>query len=66
MEIISESLRQIERSFIWNGILAILFGALIFIYPNLLGMLVGIFFVIMGIVSITAAANIKKYSKIKL
>ncbi|MDD5639226.1 MAG: hypothetical protein PHR47_00225 [Candidatus Pacebacteria bacterium] len=66
MEIVSESLRQISNSFICNGILAILFGVLIFIYPNLLGMLVGIFFVAVGIISIFVATKITKHSKIKI
>ncbi|MFA5080810.1 MAG: hypothetical protein WC472_04300 [Candidatus Paceibacterota bacterium] len=66
MEIVSESLRQISNSFICNGILAIVFGVLIFVYPNLLGMLVGIFFVVVGIMSIIVATKIMRHSKIKI
>ncbi|MCK9578059.1 hypothetical protein M0R01_01025 [bacterium] len=66
MDIAIEALRQVERNFIYNGILAILFGVLIFIYPDLLAILVGIFFVILGVFSLVFAVKIGKYSKIKL
>ncbi|MCK9393898.1 MAG: DUF3096 domain-containing protein [Candidatus Paceibacterota bacterium] len=66
MEIVSEALHQIAKSFIYNGVIAILFGVLIFIYPNLLGMLVGIFLVVVGIVGIFVALKIFRYSKMKI
>lgn len=66
MDIAIEALRQIERSFVCNGILAVLFGVLIFIYPDLLAMLVGLFFIVVGVFSVVFAIRIKKYSKIKL
>jgi uncharacterized membrane protein HdeD (DUF308 family) len=66
MDIAIEALRQVERNFIYNGIIAILFGILIFIYPELLGMLVGIFLIVIGVFSIFFSVKIGKYSKIKL
>jgi len=66
LEIIFESLRKVASTFVWNGIFAIICGLLVFIYPDLLGMLVGVFLVLLGITSLAAAVKIRKYSKISL
>lgn len=63
IEIINLSLKHIAWSLVWSGIFAIICGILIFVYPELLGMLVGLFLVAAGIVNIIAAIRIKKYSK---
>jgi len=66
LEIIFESLRKVAWSFLWTGILAIICGVLIFMYPNLLSMLVGLFLIVTGLTSIIAAKKVKKLSKISL
>ncbi len=52
--------------FALQGILAIVFGFLIILYPPILAILVGTILVIAGIVGIIAAIMIGKVSKIKL
>jgi uncharacterized membrane protein HdeD (DUF308 family) len=63
IEIITLSLKHIAWSLVWSGIFAIICGILIFIYPELLGMIVGLFLVAAGIVNIIAAMGVRKYSK---
>jgi len=66
MDVAIEAVRQIEKSLMCSGVVAILFGILIFIYPALLGMLVGVFLMLLDLMSIIFAVRIKKYSKIKI
>jgi hypothetical protein len=49
-----------------EGILAILTGTLIVIYPDLLGILVGMLLIIGGIGALTVAFKIKKFTKFKI
>jgi uncharacterized membrane protein HdeD (DUF308 family) len=63
IEIVSKSLRHAAWGFAWNGMLAVICGILIFVYPELLGMLVGILLVAVGLVSIIAAIRIGRCSK---
>ncbi len=65
IEIISKSLRGMAWMFALQGILAVVFGFLILLYPPLLAILVGVVCVIAGIVGIIAAIMIGKFSKIK-
>ena len=65
-ELIFKAIRNIVLNFVLTGILAILIGVLMFIYPDFLGILVGLFFVIIGVSSLIAAIKINKYSKIKI
>jgi uncharacterized membrane protein HdeD (DUF308 family) len=49
-----------------EGLLATIIGILIFVYPDLLGMLVGILFIAGGIILFLLAFKVKKYSKFKI
>jgi len=66
IEIVSKFMKNIVWGLATEGILAIIVGILIFVYPDLLGMLVGTLVIIGGIVSILIAVKINKYSKIKV
>ena len=66
IEIVSRFMKNVVWGLIVEGILAIVVGVLIFIYPELLGMLVGTLVVIIGITSLVLAVKIDKYSKVKI
>jgi len=66
IEIVFQFMKNIFWGLLTEGILLILIGILIFIYPDLLGMLVGFFAVISGILVLILAAKVNKYSKIKI
>ncbi len=66
IEIVSKVMKNVVWGFAVEGTLSIVVGVLIFIYPELLGMLVGTLVVIAGIMSIIVAIKINKYSKIKI
>ena len=65
IEISLKFVKHIVNGLILEGIVVILIGVLIFLYPDLLGMLVGIFLVVTGIMSFAMAGKLGKYSKIK-
>ena len=66
VKIVFKFIKNIVWGLIIEAILLIVAGVLIFIYPNLLGMLVGIFLIISGIVSLVLAIKANHYSKIKI
>ena len=66
VKIIFKFIKQIVWWLVLEGLLAILAGALIFIYPDLLGMMVGILLVFSGIVSLFLAIKANSYSKIDI
>ena len=66
IEIVFNFMKQIVMGLVIEGLLAIIIGILIFVYPNLLGMLVGILLVVCGIISLILAMKIKKYSKFEV
>lgn len=66
IKIVFKFIRNIAKTLLWEGLLILVVGALIFIYPELLGMLVGVFLIITGIVCLVLAAKVNSYSKIKI
>ncbi len=66
LEIVFKFMKNLVTALIVEGILSVLVGILIFIYPDLLGMLVGILLVITGIVAFIYAAKLSKYTKLKI
>lgn len=66
IEIVSRFMKNIVWGLIIEGVLAIIVGVLIFIYPDLLGMLVGTLVVIAGVGSLVLAIKIDKYSKLRI
>lgn len=66
IEIIFKVLRNLVWTFIVNGVLTIIIGFLIFFYPDLLGMLVGLLLISLGVVFLIGAVKIRKYSKFQI
>lgn len=65
IEIVFGFMRHIAISLILEGLLAIVLGVLILVYPDLLGILVGLFLIMTGFVSFASAYKVNKYSKLK-
>jgi len=59
-------MKNIVYGLVLEGILTIVIGALIFAYPDLLGMLVGLFLVITGVLSLLLAVKVNRYSKFEI
>lgn len=66
IKIIFKFIKNIVWWLVLEGVLAILAGVLIFIYPDLLGMMVGILLVFSGIVCLAMAVKANRYSKIDI
>lgn len=66
IQFVLKFMKNIVYGLVLEGILTIVIGALIFAYPDLLGMLVGLFLVITGILSLLLAAKVNKYSKFEI
>ena len=66
IEIVSGFMKNVVWALAVEGVLAIVVGVLIFIFPKLLGMLVGTLIVIVGITSLVLAIKVNKYSKLKI
>lgn len=66
IEIVSNFMKSVVWGLLSEGVLAIIAGVLIFIYPELLGMLVGTLMVVAGIICMVVAIKVNKYSKIKI
>jgi len=66
IKIIFKFIRNIVWALILEGVLAIITGVLIFIYPDLLGMLTGTLLVISGIFCLFLSIKVNYYSKIKI
>ncbi|MFA7169623.1 MAG: hypothetical protein WC178_02105 [Candidatus Paceibacterota bacterium] len=66
IEIVSRFMKNIVWGLTIEGFLAIIVGVLVFIYPDLVGMLIGTLVVLGGIMSLVLAIKINKYSKLKI
>ena len=66
IEIVSKFMKNIVWGLAVEGILAIVVGVLIFLYPDLLGMLVGTLVIIAGIMSLILAGKVDKYAKLRI
>jgi len=66
LEFVFKAIKNIVWNFVLTGILAIIIGILIFVYPTFLSTLVGLLLVIIGISTLIAATKINKYSKLKI
>ena len=66
IQFVFKFMKNVVYGLVPEGILTIVIGALIFAYPDLLGMLVGLFLVITGIVSLLLAAKVNKYSRFEI
>lgn len=66
IEIVSRFMKNIVWVLATEGILAIVVGAVVIIYPDLLGILVGTLTIVVGITSLVLAVKVDKYSKLKI
>jgi len=64
IELVIKSLRHLMKTLIWNGVISLICGLTILVYPQLLTILVSISLVAIGIINFIAAAKVAKYSKI--
>ena len=65
LEVVLKFIKHIVWGLILQGILFILIGILIFMYPDLLDMLVGIGLVVSGLLAFVLAIKVNKYSSLK-
>lgn len=66
IKFVFQFIKNLVSWLVMEGVMAIIAGVLIFIYPDLLGMLVGALLVISGIGSWALAAKVNRYSKISI
>ena len=66
IEFIFKAIKNVVWNFVLTGIVAIIIGILIFMYPEFLRLLVGCLLIIIGVSSLIVASKINKYSKIKI
>jgi uncharacterized membrane protein HdeD (DUF308 family) len=64
-EFILVFMRHIAKMLIIDGVIAVVLGALILIYPELLAVLVGLFLIVVGAISFYFAKKVWAYSRIK-
>jgi uncharacterized membrane protein HdeD (DUF308 family) len=65
-EIVFQFMKNLVAGLVIEGILSILIGVLIFIYPDLLGILVGILLIITGVIALIYAVKLNKYTKLTI
>jgi len=65
LEIVLKFIKHIVWGLILQGILSVLVGILIFMYPDLFGMLVGVGLVLSGLLAFVLAIKVNKYSSFK-
>ncbi|PIP60237.1 hypothetical protein COX00_04225 [Candidatus Uhrbacteria bacterium CG22_combo_CG10-13_8_21_14_all_47_17] len=58
--------QQAVQNLVFYGVVSLLVGILIIIYPNLLGILVGLMLVVAAVQAFRFAYTLNKYSRIKL
>lgn len=66
IEVLLKSIRKLVLGTISVGVLSLIVGVLIILYPDLLGILVGILLVVSGLIWIGIAIRLNKFSKIKI
>ncbi|NQU83865.1 MAG: hypothetical protein HQ536_04085 [Parcubacteria group bacterium] len=66
IEIVFKVIRNVVIGLFIEGVFTIIAGVLIFIYPALAGMIVGLVLMALGVVAIVIACKINKYSRLKI
>jgi uncharacterized membrane protein HdeD (DUF308 family) len=66
IEIVSKFMKNIVWGLTIEGLLVIIVGIMVYLYPDLVGMMLGVLLVISGIVSLALASKVNRYSKIKI
>lgn len=65
VEVVLKFMKNIVWGLVIEGLVMFVMGILIFIYPDLLGLLVGLALIITGILSFILALKVNKYSQLK-
>jgi uncharacterized membrane protein HdeD (DUF308 family) len=66
VELVFKALSHMAWSLLLEGLLLIIFGILVYIYPALIILLASAFFIIVGLTLVSIGFKVKKYSKITL
>ena len=66
IEFVFKALNHLAWSLILEGILLLILGALVYVYPELIIILVSVFFLALGITIVSIGRKVRKYSKIKV
>lgn len=64
-EIVLGFIQHFAKMLVIDGIIAVVLGGLILLYPELLAVLVGLFLIVFGAISFYFAKKVWGYSKIK-
>jgi uncharacterized membrane protein HdeD (DUF308 family) len=65
IEVVLKFMKHVVWGLVLEGLLTILIGVLIFMYPDLLGMLVGVGLIVGGVLAFVVAYKVNKYSSFK-
>lgn len=66
IEIVLHFMRHIVATLVLEGLLAVILGVLVLVYPSLLSVLAGFFFIATGVVFFASAMKVYQYSKFKI
>lgn len=66
VEIIFKALSHMAWSLLLEGLLLIVLGILVYMYPALVILLASVFFIIVGLTLVAIGFKVKKYSKITM
>ncbi len=66
IDLVSKALSHMAWSLLLEGLLLIILGILVYMYPALVIILASVFFIIVGLTLITIGFKVKKYSKMTL
>jgi len=66
IEFVFKALAHLAWSLLLEGLLLIILGVLVYLYPALIVVLASVFFIFVGFTLIMIGLKVKKYSKIKL
>lgn len=66
VEYVFRFMRHIVWNLVFAGILSIIVGVLIFIYPTLLAILVSTLLIVIGLLCLALAIRINRYSKLEI
>lgn len=66
IEFVFKALAHLAWSLLFEGLLLMLLGVLVYIYPSLIVVLASVFFIFVGLTLFLIGLKVKKYSKIKI
>ncbi len=66
VEVLFRAINHMAWSLLLEGLLLIVLGILVYIYPALIILLASVFFIVVGLTLVSIGFKVKKYSKITL